>query len=120
MQKVLKSGVGWRLGWNPTSQYPGLVGADDWAIELNAEELADFCRLLIQLVESMQLIEAELMDEENIDCEAESDLLWMQVSGLPSRYSLRLILSTGRGCEGNWAANALPDLVGAVRSLEVF
>ena len=97
-----------------------MVGADDWAIELNAEELADFCRLLLQLVENMRLIQSELMDEENIDCEAESDLLWMQVSGLPSKYNLRLILSTGRGCEGNWGAEALPELIGAVQSLEVF
>ena len=101
MQKVLKSGIGWRLGWNPTNEYPGLVGAEDWAIELTSGELADFCRLLGQLVDNMQLIQAELMDQENIACEAESDLLWMQVQGFPHHYNLRLIVNTGRNCEGN-------------------
>ena len=43
----------------------------------------------------MRSIQAELMDEENIACEAESELIWMQVAGLPSEYSLRLILNTG-------------------------
>ncbi len=120
MQKVLKSGADWRLGWNPSNNaYPGLVGADDWAIELTAGELADFCRLLGQLVDNMQLMQTELMDEESIACEAESDLLWLQVQGFPSRYNLRLIVNTGRSCEGNWMADAVTDLVAAVRSLKL-
>jgi len=34
-----------------------------------------------------------------ISCEAESDLLWLQVEGYPHAYNLRLILNTGR-CAG--------------------
>jgi Domain of unknown function (DUF1818) len=120
MQKVLKSGAGWRVGWNPDSKYPGLVGSDDWAFELTAGELADFCRLLGQLVTNVRSIQAELMDRESIACEAETELLWMQVAGLANKYSLRLILNTGRSCEGNWAADAVPSLVAAVDSLEFF
>jgi Domain of unknown function (DUF1818) len=120
MQKVLKSGVGWRLGWNPSSTYPGLVGSDDWAIELTAGELADFCRLLGQLVDNIRSIQSELMDEEKIACEAESELIWMQVSGTPSAYSLRLILNTGRSCEGNWHPESVPDLVSATQTLKLF
>jgi hypothetical protein len=120
MQKVLKSGAGWRLGWNPTNKYPGLVGAEDWAIELTADELEDFCRLLGQLVDQMQLIQAELMDEESIACEAESDLIWMQVQGFSHSYSLRLIVNTGRSCEGNWHPDPVPDLIAATRTLKIF
>jgi Domain of unknown function (DUF1818) len=120
MQKVLKSGAGWRIGWNPETEYQGLVGSDDWAFELTATELADFCRLLGQLVDNMRSIQSELMDEESIACEAETELVWMQVAGIPSQYSLRLILNTGRGCEGNWAAEAVADLVVAVDSLKFF
>ncbi len=120
MQKVLKSGVGWRIGWNPSHAYPGLVGADDWAIELTAAELADFCRLLSQLVDNIRSIQAELMDEENIACEVESELIWMQIAGLPSKYSLRLILNTGRSCEGNWRAEAVGELVTAIERLKTF
>lgn len=121
MQKVLKSGAGWRIGWNPANNpCPGLVGSDDWAFELTAAEFADFARLLQQLVDSMRSIQAELMDEEKIACEAESNLMWMQVAGTQSEYSLRLILSSGRGCEGNWSAEAVPHVIAATHSLEVF
>jgi Domain of unknown function (DUF1818) len=120
MQKVLKSGIGWRIGWNPDTEYPGLVGADDWAFELTGAELADFCRLLGQLIENIRSIQAELMDEEKIACEAESESMWLQIEGIPNQYSLRIILSTGRSCEGNWAADAVPDLVLAVDSLKFF
>ncbi|PSB58609.1 DUF1818 family protein [Chamaesiphon polymorphus] len=120
MQKVLKSGAGWRIGWRPQSEYQGLVGGDDWAFELTSEELTDFCRLLGQLAANMRSMQAELMDEENIACEAESDLVWMQVEGVPSKYTLRLILNTGRSCEGNWTADAVPDLIAAVDSLKFF
>jgi Domain of unknown function (DUF1818) len=120
MQKVLKSGAGWRIGWNPVAKYQGLVGGDDWAFELTAEELADFCRLLGQLVDNVRSIQAELMDEESIACEVESELVWMQVTGFAHSYSLRLILNTERSCEGNWAANAVAELVTAVDSLKFF
>jgi hypothetical protein len=120
MQKVLKSGAGWRVGWNPTNIHPGLVGSDDWAFELTAAEFADFDRLLQQLVDSMRSIQSELMDEEKIACEAESDIIWMQVAGTPIEYGLRLILSSGRGCEGNWSAEAVPHLIAATHSLQVF
>lgn len=118
---MLKSGLGWRIGWNPNSaEFKGLVGGDDWAIELTETELNDFCRLLTQLTESMNQMTAELMDEEKISCEAESDLLWMEVEGYPHSYSLRFILNTGRRGEGGWTATAVPDLVQAAVTLKVF
>lgn len=121
MDKVLKSGTGWRIGWNPlNTTYPGLLGSDDWAVELTAAELADFSRLLGQLVESMRSIGTELMDDERVACEAESDLIWMQVEGEADKYNLRLILNQGRSCEGNWTAEAVSDLVAAVNSLKFF
>lgn len=120
MQKVLKSGNGWRLGWNPANVYPGLVGSDDWALEVTAAELEDFCRLLGQLADNMRSIQADLMDEEKIACEAETELIWMQVAGTPSAYNLRLILNTGRSCEGNWNAASVADLVAAAQNLKFF
>jgi Domain of unknown function (DUF1818) len=118
--KVLKAGAGWRIGWNPDSEYQGLVGSEDWAFELTASELADFCRLLGQLADNMRSMQAELMDEESIACEAESDLVWMQVEGFPHTYRLRLIINTRRSCEGNWPAAAVPELVVAAASLRFF
>lgn len=120
-ERLLKQGEGWRLGWNPeTETYQGLVGGEDWAIELTEAELNDFCRLLVQLAETMEQISSELMDSERITCEAESDLLWLEVEGFADAYSLRLILNQGRRCEGNWPAQVVKELVTAVQFLQVF
>lgn len=116
---ILKQGEGWRVGWNPEAKdYQGLVGTEAWAIELTTEELGDFCRLLGQVAEAMAQMAQELMAEERIACEVESDLLWLEGEGYPHAYSLRLILREGRRCEGNWAAAAVPELVQVARLLE--
>jgi hypothetical protein len=121
MARIVKSGPGWRIGWDTEAEaFKGLVGTDEWALELTEAELNDFCRLLNQLVDSVERISLELMDEETIACEAESDLLWLEVKGYPQAYNLHLILLTGRRGEGHWSASAVPQLVQAVRSLQVF
>jgi len=120
-KRLLKQGIGWRIGWNSEAEiYKGLVGGDNWAMELTEAELNDFCRLLEQLAETMQAMKEELMDEERIACEAESDRLWMEVEGYPHAYSLRLILYQGRCCEGNWSEEAVPQLIQAAQMLKVF
>jgi len=121
MQRVVKSGSGWRIGWNPDApQFKGLVGTEDWAIELTQAELNDFCRLLAQLADTMNHLAAELMDEEKIAAEAESDLLWMEVEGYAHTYTLCFILNTGRCAEGKWEAAAVPGLVQAMATLKFF
>ena len=120
MERLLKSGSGWRIGWNPQAdKYPGLVGSDDWAIELTEAELDDFCRLLNQLVTTMNQMQAELMDEERIACSAETDLLWLEVEGYFNAYSLRIILNQGRRCEGNWAEGIASELAEAIQMLRL-
>lgn len=121
MARQLKTGPHWRLGWDPNpSNFQGLVGTEEWAIELTAAEFEDFCRLAIQLRETMQRMQAELMDEERINCEAESDLLWMEVEGFPTAYRLRLILLSGRRAEAEWSETAVPGLLQAIQTLGVF
>jgi Domain of unknown function (DUF1818) len=121
MERVVKSGSGWRIGWNPNApEFKGLVGTDDWAVELTEAELNDFCRLAAQLADTMKQLASELMDEEKIACEAESDLLWMEVEGYPNAYSLRFILNTGRCVEGQWHASSIADLLQAAQMLKVF
>ena len=121
MERIVKSGVGWRLGWNPEAvEFKGLVGGDDWSIELTEAELNDFCRLLDQLTKTISKMAYELMDEERIACEAESDLLWMQVEGFPESYSVQFILNQGRRAEGKWPLEAVPGLVQAAQMLKIF
>lgn len=121
MQKVIKSGIGWRIGWNPDAEnFTGLVGTDEWAVELTELEFNDFCRLLNQLTDTIKELATELMDEEKIACEVESDLLWMEVEGYAHAYSLRFILKTGRCVEGKWDTEAVPELLQSTGMVKVF
>jgi Domain of unknown function (DUF1818) len=121
MNRVIKSGNGWRIGWNPSVPvFKGLVGTENWAVELTEAELDDFCRLSAQLADTMNQLASELMDEEKIACEAESDLVWMEVEGYPHDYSLRFILNSGRSVEGEFAAAAVGALLQAASMLKVF
>lgn len=120
-QRYLKSGSGWRVGWDThAATYPGLVGADEWAVELTEVEFQDFNRLFRQLHQTMKLMAQELMEEEQITCEVETDLLWLEAQGYPHSYSLRLILNQGRRCEGNWSPEAVPELFIALERLTIF
>jgi hypothetical protein len=117
-EKFLQSGTGWRIGWHPNAgKFVGLIGGENWAFELTAAEFEDFCRLLLQLAETMQQMQAELMEEERIACEAESDSIWLEVEGYPHAYGIRTILNSGRRCEGEWSPEAVPGLVQAVQTL---
>jgi hypothetical protein len=121
VQRILKSGKGWRIGWNPSAaEYQGLVGTDDWAVELTKAEFQDFCRLFAQLTNTIKQISGELMDEEKISLEAESNLIWMEIDGDAQCYGLRLILNCGRGVEAAWEAASVPGLWQAVNTLQVF
>ncbi|WP_107671104.1 DUF1818 family protein [Cyanothece sp. BG0011] len=119
--RIIKKGQGWRLGWkNEKTDYPGLIGGEDWAIELTETEFTEFCRLFEQLATTMTAMKEELMEEERIACEAESDLLWLEVEGFPHAYSLRVILNQGRRCEGNWPAEVVRELYQAIQKLNIF
>ncbi|MGB3513204.1 MAG: DUF1818 family protein [Microcoleaceae cyanobacterium] len=121
MEQILKSGSGWRLGWNPqAAEFHGLVGGDDWSIELTEAEINDFCRLLGQLSKTMGQMANELMDEERIACEAESDLIWMELEGFAESYTVQFILNQGRRGEGKWPVDAVPGLVQAAQMLKIF
>ncbi|NET24456.1 DUF1818 family protein [Okeania sp. SIO1I7] len=121
MGRIVKSGAGWRLGLNPEAEkFKGLVAGNEWSIELTEGELEDFCRLLDQLNKAINQMSDELMDEERIVCEAESDLLWMQVEGFPESYTVQFILNQGRRAEGKWPVQAVPGLVQAAQMLKVF
>lgn len=121
MGRLLKTGAGWRLGWDASApEFKGLVGGDEWAIELTEAELEDLRRLSEQLQHTMRQMQAELMDEEKIACEVESDAIWLEVEGFPQAYSLRLILRSGRRAEGYWGAEAVSEFLQALHSIEVF
>lgn len=117
----LKEGTGWRLGYDPdASVFKGLVGGEHWAIELTEVEFADFCRLALQLAETLRAIAAELMDEERIACEQETPQIWLEAEGFPEQFTLRMILLQGRQAEGAWSAIATAELIQAIPAIGLF
>lgn len=119
--RQMRSGSGWRIGWDPSRHpYCALLGSDHWAIELTAEEFQDVARLAFQLADTMQHMQQELMDEERISCEAESDRVWVEVEGYPQSYELRFIVLGDRGVEGQWPAEVVPYLLKALQMISIF
>lgn len=119
MPRQLQQGEGWRLGWYPeASTFKGLVGTDDWAVELTGPEFDDFSRLLSELRETLAKMQTELMDSEAITCEAASDRVWMQVEGYPHRFRLSFILYHGRRAEGCWDEQATAELISALQTIQ--
>ncbi len=115
MARQIRSGEGWRLGWNPEAEeFCGLVGGDRWAIELTIAEFTDFCRVARQLGNTMSAMAEQLMDEERLSCEQETEAIWLEAEGFPAAYSLRFMLLTGRQSEGEWLPEAANDLTNAL------
>lgn len=119
--RLIKRGDGWQIGWDAgAAEFCGLVGDDHWAFELTRSELGDFCRLVEQLADTLQAIATELMTEERIACEAETETLWLEAEGFADRYTLHLILQTGRRCEAHWNETATRELTTAARTIRIF
>lgn len=120
-QRFIKEGQGWRLGWDSgAATYQGLLAGDDWAMELTAQEFQDFCRLAQQLGQNLAAIALELMDEERLTCEAESETLWLEAEGFPQSFALRFILQSGRRCEGAWPPGVASAVVQATGQMMLF
>ncbi|CAN5595491.1 DUF1818 family protein [soil metagenome] len=118
MSRYLRSGEGWRLGWNPIAdEFCGLVSGDRWAIELTAAEFKDFCRLAQQLGDTMTAMADQLMAEERLACEQETETIWLETEGFPAAYGLRFILLSGRRGEGEWPSAIVPQLLAAISQI---
>lgn len=119
-QRTVQEGEGWRLGWDREAPiYQGLLAGEAWAFEVTAAEFEDFCRLAQQLAQQMEAMAEVLMDEERLTCEAESDGLWLEASGGAMAFDLRVIIQSGRRCEGHWPAAVTGHLLRAVAALGV-
>ncbi|MEM9264152.1 MAG: DUF1818 family protein [Cyanobacteria bacterium P01_F01_bin.13] len=121
MTALLKEGTGWRLGWDDEKDtFKALVGGEHWALELTQAEFEDLRRLARQLAAAMAAMAAELMPDEHITCEQETSQLWMEADGFYQSYSLRFILLNGRGGEGTWPAEIVPNVLDGLDRINVF
>jgi len=118
-------GEGWRLRLDPQRQpFSVLIGGRDWAAELSPDEARQLQAGVRTLVEQLEAIAPQLMPDETIELEQASGGLWLQLSGLPGRWSLRFVLEHqpgsspgGRGVEGAWDPAASAALAAALQAL---
>jgi hypothetical protein len=116
--KYLLNGEGWRLGHSPDAEiFVGLVGAENWAIELNQQEFEDFCRLSMQLTETMVSMQAELSEEESLTCSAQTEDIYLEASGFADNFTIHLQLLNGRRGEGIWTSSAIAHILEAVKQM---
>lgn len=109
------------MGWNPNAAtFKALVGAEDWSVELTQAEFNDFVRMLRQLTEALEVASTELMDEEAIAIDQETELIWMQLNGFPHEFSLSFMLLTGRRAEGHWNTSATQKFIQAIQTIQLF
>jgi len=119
-ERIFKEGEGWRLGFNPSAfPHAFLIGGEDWAVELTQAEFEDFQRLSRELRQTVAAIAPELMAEETLCCELDSELLWLEIEGYVQGYELRFILHQGRRAEGQWGAAVLPEFFVALDQIKL-
>lgn len=107
----LIQGSGWRWGWNGER---GLIGGEDWAMELSPEEWWDWCRRCDQIWSTWQTLQAHLMPGENLTLEQHSPLLTLILTGSSEQMTLYVQLHTGRVAEGQWQGAAVYSLLASV------
>jgi hypothetical protein len=88
-------------------------------VELTQAEFDDFRRLTQELRQTVLAIAPELMAEERIGCELDSQTLWLEIEGYPQAYELRFILHQGRRAEGQWPASVLPEFFVALDQIHI-
>ncbi len=119
--QFIQTGQGWRLGWNPDAvEYKALVGGEEWSVELTAREFNLFCQSVQQLSETMKSLVTQLMEEELVSCELETEYLWMEVEGFPDAFRLSFILNQGRCVEGGWSASITSELIKGLARIQRF
>lgn len=114
-----RSGTGWRLGYR-SSPGKGLVGADRWAVELSLPELEDFCRLSLRLASTMSAMAETLVDQEKVECDLSSELIYLRAEGFPQSWALYFQLLLDRRAEGMWQESAIAGLMGAIVELRLY
>lgn len=114
----VQEGEGWRWLEDPARHpFAVLIGGQNWAVELTAEEAQGLQQGLVQLVQEHRAVADQLMPEEAISLELERGPLWMALEGDREVWQLRFVLtpaSHSRAVEGGWQPEASVALVAAL------
>ena len=92
---MLREGKNWRLSKDfKKGKYCFLIGANNWAIELQKSEFNLLYLLLIRLNEQLLEITNQLMDEELISLEIEKSPWYIELEGTKNEWNLRLVFES--------------------------
>ncbi len=117
---IKKEGPGWRIIRDTSrDNFSTLIGGESWAIELNQNEWETLVKVVIHLSDQYKYIKDQLMGEEDITLELESNPWLAILKGDQHGWSLKLILdsnySLSRGAEVFWPRNVTFHLANAMR-----
>jgi len=120
---VIKTeGPGWRIIRDSSrDNFSTLIGGESWAIELNQSEWETLVKVVIDLSNQYKEIKDQLMGDEDITLEMESNPWLAILKGDQHGWNLKLILdssnSLNRGAEVSWPRNVTFPLVNAMRKM---
>ena len=119
---IKKEGPGWRIIRDSSrDNFSTLIGGSSWAIELNESEWKTLVKVVIDLSDQYKDIKDQLMGDEDITIELESNP-WMAIlKGDQYGWSLKLILESGdslnRGAELSWPRDVTFHIANAMRKM---
>ena len=119
---IKKEGQGWRIIRDSSrGQFSTLIGGESWAIELTQCEWESLVKVVIDLSNQYQNIKDQLMGDEDITLELESNPWLAILKGDQHGWTIKLILdsndSLNRGAEVFWPRNVTFHLVNAMRTM---
>ncbi len=119
---IKKEGPGWRIIIDSSrDNFSTLIGGDSWAIELNKAEWETLVRVVINLSDQYQDIKAQLMNEEDITLEMESNPWFAILKGDQYGWNLKLILESSdsliRGAEVFWPSEVTVHISNFMRKM---
>ena len=119
---IKREGPGWRIIRDSSREnFSTLIGGQSWAIELNKSEWETLVKVVIDLSDQYENIKDQLMDDEDITLELESNPWFAILQGDQNGWNLKLILdsrdSLNRGAEVSWPRNVTFHLVNAMRTM---
>ena len=117
---IKEEGSGWRIIRDSSrDNFSTLIGGESWAIELNQYEWENLVKVVIDLSDQYKKTKDQLMDEEDITLEMESNPWLAILKGDKNGWQLKLILdprdSLSRSAEFSWPRNVTSNLLNAMR-----
>ena len=111
----------WRLNKDlKKGKFCFLIGANNWAIELQKNEFESLYKLLIKLNDQFLDIKNELLDEESIILEIEQLPWYAELDGKKNEWNLRLVFESReqtRSFEMYWPIPIAQNLFYEIKSM---